>query len=169
MCDHVYVLGLKLTRVSKGAPIIVVVYWMFNPIFPRSNKICQLQWCHNDRDGVSNRQPHDCLLNRVNRVFRRRSKKTSKLRVGGLCEGIHTDRWIRRTKGQNAENVSVWQRHHMRKIFRLQRRLISEKDHGISHDWKKIVKRFRSLETRLGFLNIRLPGSMITAAYFDNI
>ena len=35
--------------------------------------------------GVSNHQPHDCLLNRL---FRHRSKKTSKLRVTGLCEGI---------------------------------------------------------------------------------
>ena len=43
-----------------------------------------LQWRHNERDGVSNQQPHDCLLNRL---FRRRSKKTSKLRVTGLCEG----------------------------------------------------------------------------------
>ena len=33
--------------------------------------------------GVSNHQPHDCLLNRL---FKRRSKKTSKLRVTGLCE-----------------------------------------------------------------------------------
>ena len=33
---------------------------------------------------VSNHQPHDCLLNRL---FRRRSKKTSKLRVTGLCAG----------------------------------------------------------------------------------
>ena len=32
-----------------------------------------LQWRHNDHDGVSNYQPHDCLLNRL---FRRRSKKT---------------------------------------------------------------------------------------------
>ena len=31
---------------------------------------------------------HDCLFNRL---FRRRSKKTSKLRVTGLCAGIH--RW----------------------------------------------------------------------------
>ena len=37
-----------------------------------------LQWCHNDHDDVSNHQPHDCLLNRL---FRRRSRKTSKLRV----------------------------------------------------------------------------------------
>ena len=41
-------------------------------------------WRHNGRDGVSNHQPHGCLLNRL---FRRRSKKTSKLRVTGLCEG----------------------------------------------------------------------------------
>ena len=39
---------------------------------------------HNDHDGVSNHQPHGCLLNRL---FRRRSKKTSKLRVTGLCVG----------------------------------------------------------------------------------
>ena len=43
-----------------------------------------LQWCHNDQDGVSNHQPHSCLLDRL---FRRRSKKTSQLRVAGLCEG----------------------------------------------------------------------------------
>ena len=43
-----------------------------------------LQWCHNGRDGVSNLQPHDCLLNRL---FGRSSKKTSKLCVTGLCEG----------------------------------------------------------------------------------
>ena len=39
---------------------------------------------HNDHDSVSNRQPHGCLLNRL---FRRRSKITSKLRVTGLCVG----------------------------------------------------------------------------------
>ena len=43
-----------------------------------------LHWRHNDYDGVSNHQPHGCLLNRL---FRRKSKKTSKLRVTGLCAG----------------------------------------------------------------------------------
>ena len=43
-----------------------------------------LHWRHNDHDDVSNHQPHGCLLNRL---FRRRSKKTSKLRVTGLCVG----------------------------------------------------------------------------------
>ena len=46
--------------------------------------ICSLQWRHNDHDGVSNHQPHGCLLKRL---FRRRSKKTSKFRVTGLCVG----------------------------------------------------------------------------------
>ena len=43
-----------------------------------------LHWRHNDHNGVSNHQPHGCLLNRL---FRHRSKKTSKLRVIGLCVG----------------------------------------------------------------------------------
>ena len=43
-----------------------------------------LHWRHNDHGGVSNHQRHGCLLNRL---FRRRSKKTSKLRVTGLCAG----------------------------------------------------------------------------------
>ena len=43
-----------------------------------------LQWRHNNHDSVSNHQPQGCLLNRL---FRRRSMKTSKLRVTGLCVG----------------------------------------------------------------------------------
>ena len=43
-----------------------------------------LRWRHNDHAGVSNHQPHGCLLNRL---FRRRWKKTLKLRVTGLCAG----------------------------------------------------------------------------------
>ena len=46
--------------------------------------LCSLHWRHNDHDSVSNHQPHGCFLNRL---FRRRSKKTSKLRVTGLCVG----------------------------------------------------------------------------------
>ena len=49
-----------------------------------------LRWRHNGRDSVSNHQPHDCLLNRL---FRRRSKKTSKLRVTGLCVGNSPHKW----------------------------------------------------------------------------
>ena len=43
-----------------------------------------LPWRHNERSGISNHQRLDCLLNIL---LRRRSKKTSKLCVTGLCEG----------------------------------------------------------------------------------
>ena len=69
-----------------------------------------LQWRHNGRNCVSNNQTHDCLLNRL---FRRRSKKTSKLRVTGLCAGNSpvTGEFPAQMAG-NAENVSIWWRHH---------------------------------------------------------
>ena len=51
---------------------------------PASIQKLSLRWCHNERYGVSNHQLHDCLLNRL---FSRRSKKTSKFRVTGFYEG----------------------------------------------------------------------------------
>ena len=64
-----------------------------------------LQWHHNGRDRVSNHRRFDCFLNRI---FMRRPKKTSKLRVTG--------RWPVNSpyKGaSNTENVPIWWRHHV--------------------------------------------------------
>ena len=61
------------------------VDFSFTKIHNRGNvDMVTLRWRHNDRDGVSNHQRLDCLLNRL---CRRRSKKASKLRVTGLCAG----------------------------------------------------------------------------------
>ena len=70
-----------------------------------------LQWRHNEQDSVSNHQPHDCILKRL---FGRRSKITSKLRVTGLCAGNSpgTDEFPAQ-RASNAENVSIWWRHHV--------------------------------------------------------
>ena len=74
-----------------------------------------LQWRHNERDCVSNYQPHDCLLNRL---FRRRSKKASKLRVTGLCEGNSgVTGEFPTQRASNAESVSIWWRHHIAVSF----------------------------------------------------
>ena len=74
--------------------------------------IILLQWRHNGCDRVSNHQPHDCLLNRL---FRRRSKKTPKLRVTGLCAGNSPGTGeFPAQMASNAENVSIWWRHHAR-------------------------------------------------------
>ena len=59
-------------------------------ILSRSNWCESLQWCHNGLDGVSNHQPHHCLLSRL---FGRWSKKTSKLHVTGLCVGNSPHKW----------------------------------------------------------------------------
>ena len=69
-----------------------------------------LRWRHNDHAGVSNHQPHGCLLNRL---FRRKSKKTSKLRVTGLCAGNSPGTGeFPAQMASYAENVSIWWRHH---------------------------------------------------------
>ena len=54
----------------------------------RGMQFLVIKWRHNDRNGVSNRRRLDCLLNRL---CRRRSKKTSKLGVTGLCEESPVD------------------------------------------------------------------------------
>ena len=76
---------------------------------------CALQWRHNGCDGVSNHQPHDCLFTRL---FRCRSKKTSKLRITGLCVGNSpVTGEFSAQMASNAENVTIWWRHH--RIWRL--------------------------------------------------
>ena len=74
-------------------PSMLALYWPHNCMHPihiwyrtMSYNVYgkSLGWRHNGCDGVSNHQPHDCLLNRL---FRLRSKKTPKLSVTGLCAG----------------------------------------------------------------------------------
>ena len=68
--------------------LLIMVTKIFNnmvsPYLCKSEAFEALEWRHNVRDGVSNHQLHGCLLNRL---FRRRSQKASKLRVTGLCAG----------------------------------------------------------------------------------
>ena len=72
---------------------------------PETDCIYALQWRHNGHGGVSNHQPHDCLLNSL---FRRRSKKIWKLRVTGLCEGNSpVTGEFPAQRASNAENVSI--------------------------------------------------------------
>ena len=74
-----------------------------------------LRWRHNERDSISNHQPYDCLLNRL---FRRRWKKTLKLRVTGLCAGnLPGTGKFPAQMASNAEKVSIWWRHHEKKTI----------------------------------------------------
>ena len=69
-----------------------------------------LHWRHNEHDGVSNHWHLDCLLSRL---FSRRSKKTSKLCITGLCEGnpLMTGGFPS-LKASNVKNVSICWCHH---------------------------------------------------------
>ena len=61
-----------------------------------------LLWRHNGRGSVSNHQPHDCLLNRL---FRQIKESVKAPRHWPFCE-------FPAQMASNAENVSIWWRHH---------------------------------------------------------
>ena len=83
-----------------------------------------LQRRHNGPDRVSNHQPHHCLLNRL---FRRRSKKTLKLCVTGLyAVNSPVTSEFPAQMASNAEIVSIWWRHHV--VLNVT---------GIIHEWWK--------------------------------
>ena len=72
---HVHACITRVTKTVKyHAVFIQRIWYTINPI----------RWRHNERGDVSNHQRLDGLLNRL---FRCRSKKASKLHVTGLCEG----------------------------------------------------------------------------------
>ena len=79
-------------------------------VLRNSAYLLTLLWRHSGPDSVSNHQPHECLLNRPSR---HRSKKTSKLRVTGLCAGNSSETGeFPAQMASNAENVPIWWRHH---------------------------------------------------------
>ena len=114
-------LSLPLIPASGTALMFTLLYchlfigtcigqWTGEPAGLPSQYKMTLQWRHNEQDDVSNHQPHDCLLKCL---FRRISKKTSKLRVTGLFEGNSPGTGeFPAQRASNAENVSIWWRHH---------------------------------------------------------
>ena len=92
------------------AAICGKLMWWFD-----SHCYISLRWRHNGCDSVPNHQPRECLLRRL---IRRTSKKTSKLRVTGLCAGNSPETGeFPAQMASNAENVSIWWRHHVLNTF----------------------------------------------------
>ena len=70
-----------------------------------------LQWRHSGLNSVSKHQPHHYL---PSRLLGRRTKKTSKLRVTGLCAGNSpVPGEFPAQMASYAENVSIWWRDHV--------------------------------------------------------
>ena len=139
-----------------------------------------LRWRHNGHDSVSNHQPHDCLLNRL---FRRRSKKTSKLRVTGLRVGKSPGTGeFPAQMASNAENVSIWWRHHDNSVTekllyiecQLQRHWIEARDIIAEQkdlQWKTICGVFCWSQSPWLFIfhySIRIPGWLLKSHNLTN-
>ena len=93
--------------VTQGVGTLAVI-----PLEIFQTQYQSLQWSHNERDGVSNHQRLDCLLDIL---FGCRSKKTSKICVTCLCEGSSpVTGEFPAQRASNAENVFIWWRHHVR-------------------------------------------------------
>ena len=104
-----------------------------------------LPWRHNERDGVSNHLRLQCLLNCL---FRRWSKKTSKPRVTGLCAGNSpVTGEFPAQRASNAEDVSIWWRHHVTIPFsavKFCRSHMSPMWSQLLSGWSAIIAQFRS-------------------------
>ena len=84
LCYDIVMIWAEIVNTHWGwglSPLLAQCHWVSDNSWVRW---ITLHWRHNDHDGVSNHQPHGCLLTRL---LRGRSKKTSKLRVTGLCGG----------------------------------------------------------------------------------
>ena len=84
----------------------------FNVLFSRKFRVLLLSFRrrHDERDVILNHWRLDGLLNRL---FRRKSKKTSKFLATGLCEGIHWWPVDPPHKGPvTCKIFSIWWRHH---------------------------------------------------------
>ena len=103
--SHILLASLLLTTTSECVP-----GQTWQGLASHQSSAQELQWRHNGWDSVSNHQPHHTILNRW---FRRRSNKTSKPRVTGLCAGnLRGTGEFSAQMASNAENISIWWCHH---------------------------------------------------------
>ena len=121
---HWVVLGIhpKAVDLFKCQKLFLCRLWnTIETLWPRSSlrryplassTAVSLRWRHNSRDGPSDHQRLGCLLSRL---FRRRSRKTTKFRTTGLCErNPSVTDGFRSQRASNVENVSMWWRPHNR-------------------------------------------------------
>ena len=109
-CHIAYMYCIEPRRRKFYIPLKISLHMdIFPGLGAQQDNMNTLQWRHNGRDGVLNHQPHNCFLTLL---FTRRSKKTSKLRVTGLCEGNSpVTGEFPAQMASNEENVSIWWRH----------------------------------------------------------
>ena len=89
-------------------------YYTHRCLSTKRCKAATLQWRHNERDSVSNHQPHQCLLIVYSSADHRKHQSSASLAfVRGPVNSPHKF-------ASNAENVSIWWRHHETVVGRQQ-------------------------------------------------
>ena len=113
-------LSTPITDYQKHA---VLRFWgfvcnsSFDPVSGIQSGNYPLQWRHDGLYCISNHQPHHYFLSRL---FGRRSKETSKLRVTGLYAGNSPGTGeFPAQMASDVENVSTWWHHHAISILPL--------------------------------------------------
>ena len=88
-------------KTGPGNSLVAIIPW---------HSLYALQWHHNEHDGISNHQPHDCLFSLYSGTDQR---KKSKLCITGLSEGnsLVTSEFLTQ-RASNGEDVSIWWCHH---------------------------------------------------------
>ena len=126
-----------------------------------------LHWRHNECDGVSNHQRLHCLLKCW---FRRGSKKTSKLRVAGLCVGNSpVTGEFPAQKASNAETGSIWWRHEQKLPLIILGFAISERRVCCLSNYDKCFEG-KTIDRAINILGLRHNGghiSNILDAFFN--
>ena len=128
-------LGLKLNHVSKRGPSVFHnSHPIANPI-RRDTSICTLKWRHNGCDSISNHQ------------------QIKAPRRWPLCGEFTGDRWIEfpAQMASNAENASIWWRHHEHIVVQLRHMEPYLGQHWVG--WLFIAWRHQTFTLR----NINLP------------
>ena len=129
-CLHLMTSSCRFLRRSLDLLINVIGYRLIHkwnyPLFPQLNFSIYYLWVNVNRPEIlivhasknsyavlKDTAPQHDMEKFTNCLFRRRSKKTLKLHVTGLCVGNSpgTDEFPAQ-KPSNAENVSIWWRHH---------------------------------------------------------
>ena len=92
-------------------------------------------------------EPPDCL---VNRLLRRRSKKTSKLRVTGLCVGNSpVTGEFPAQMASNSDFFSIWWRHHVFTVYMLQCHSFHETDDEERESAHVVIGQIEQVEATL--------------------
>ena len=117
---------LKMGNTCLSTPLLRLTYWGFVVSDLRQNEMSDmtalnhyligywltmtLQWRHNGRNSVSNHQLYDCLLNRFIQAQIKENIKAP--RHWTLCGEFTGTGEFPAQMASNAENVSIWWRHH---------------------------------------------------------